>query len=215
MKIVGKILKYSFFAVILFIIGFMTLRIFTSGDTKTAKSFMWTERTVNSYREAPDKFKVYVIDVPREYTEDGKFRISNVRYAESDENTAAQLQFTVRWNNSTIEYLKEDFDLAEAPAGEPFIFTLTDDKGNVYTEYEMLSDIKPLYHYRRLAFDISDLRDAEYFRLNIYYYNTYDSESAADTEDGDSGAYGTMIVYRKSKMLFEYSLKKNELPKAE
>jgi hypothetical protein len=207
MKIVGKILKYTIFGLIIFFFGFMTLRVLTSGDTKIAKSFLWTEKAKNSYLKAPDKFMVYSIDVPIDYTDDGYFRASNVRYAESETDGFAQLQVTVRWNNSTIEYLKEDFSLTEPPAGEPFIFTLTDDKGNVYTVYDMLTDTKPLYNYRRLAFDVTGFKDAEFFYINIYYTAMYDAEAS------DSSAYGTMVIYRQSRVLYEYDLKKSELPK--
>lgn len=214
MKIVGRIFKYLIFGLIIFIVGFMTLRVLTSGDTKIAKNFLWTEKAKNSYIQDPGKFLIYSIDVPKDYTDDGFFRVSNIRYAESEIGSLEQLQVTVRWNNSTIEYLKEDLGLTELPAGEPFVFTLTDDKGNVYTVYDMVSDTKPLYNYRRLAFDVSGFKDAETFYINIYYTGTYDAEAASAVKGSDSSAYGTMIVYRQSEVLYEYDLKKSELPDA-
>lgn len=204
MKIVGKIIKYFLVALLIFTVGFMFLRVLTSGDTAIAKNFLWTEEAKNSYLKAPDSFRVYSVELMREYTEEGKFRVSNVRYAESETDGIEQLQFTVRWNDSTIVYLREDFGLDGPPETEPFVFTLTDDLGNIYTDYQTVSDTKPLYNYRRLVFDISDFAASEYFYVNIYYSGTYDAE--------DSKPYGTLSVYSRSLMLAEYDLKKSDLP---
>lgn len=214
MKFVGNFFKYLILGLVIFIVGFMTLRVITSGDTKIAKSFLWTEKAKNSYIQDPGKFLVYSINVPKDYTDDGFFRVSNIRYAESEIGNIELLQVTVRWNNSTIEYLKEDFSLTEPPAGEPFMFTLTDDTGNVYTVYDSLSDTKPLYNYRRLAFDVTGFKDAETFFINIYYSGTYDAETASAVKGSDSSAYGTIVVYRQSNILYEYDLKKSEMPEA-
>lgn len=212
MKIVGNFFKYLVLGLLIFIVGFMTLRVLTSGDTMIAKSFLWTEKAKNSYFQDPAKFLVYSIDVPKDFTDDGFFRVSNIRYAESEIGSIEELQVTVRWNNSTIEYLKEDFGLTELPAGEPFVFTLTDDTGIVYTVYDSLSDTKPLYNYRRLAFDVTGFKDAETFYINIYFAGTYDAEAASAVKGSDSSAYGTLVIYRQSRVLYEYDLKKSELP---
>jgi hypothetical protein len=213
MKIVGKIIKYSITGLIIFFIGFMTLRIITSGDTKIARSFLWTDEAKASYQTSPDKFKIYSIEVSKNFTDEGKFYVSNTRYAESENGNISQIQTTIRWNNSTIKYLMADNGLTEPPAGEPFIFTLTDDIGNVYTGYEMVSDTKTLYNYRRMVFDGVDFTDVNFFYINIYYAGTYDPAAAAEIKGSDENAYGTLTIYRASNLAQEYKLKNDELPK--
>ena len=56
-----------------------------------------------------------------------------------------------------MKYLKEDFSLDSIPDGEPFVFILEDNLGNVYTEYKYTSDKKNIYNYRRLLFDGIDM----------------------------------------------------------
>lgn len=212
MKIAGKIFKFFVFGLIIFLFGFMSLRVLTSGDTKIAESFFWTDNAKNSYGASPDGFRVYSADLTKDYTDDGMFRVSNIRYAESETGPVSQLQFTVRWNDSTVKYLQQDFGLAEPPAGEPFVFTLADDLGNVYAVQDMTADSKPLYNYRRLAFDVPDFGAAETYYVNIYYSGTYDAETSASVKGSDGSAYGTLAVYRTAVPMYDYTLKKSELP---
>lgn len=214
MKIAGKIIKYFFFGLIIFFFGFMTLRLFTSGDTKIAKSFLWTDEAKVSYQTSPDKFKIYSVDVSKNFTDDGMFYVSNTRYAESEVGNISQIQTTIRWNNSTIKYLMSDLILTEMPAGEPFVFTLTDDIGNVYTGYETVSDKKTLYNYRRLVFDGVNFTDVNFFYINIYYTGTYDPAAAITVKGNDENAFGTLIIYRSSNLAYEYKLNKSEIPNA-
>lgn len=213
MKIAGKIIKFLFYSLIIFIVGFMTLRIITSGDTKIARDFFWTEEAKKSYLAAPDKFKIYSVNVSKDFTDDGKFYVKNTRYAKSEVGGISQIQTTIRWNDSTEKYLIEDFGLDCLPDGEPFIFALTDDIGNVYTDYTIISDKKPLYNYRRIVFDGVDLADVNFFYLNIYYAGTYDGEAAAAVKGSDTDAYGSLVIYRASNPAHEYTLTGSEIPK--
>jgi hypothetical protein len=189
----------------------MTIRLLTSGDTEKAKNFLWTDEAKISYQTSPDKFKVYAIEVSKNFTDDGKFYVSNTRYAESEVGGISQIQTTIRWNNSTVKYLMADNNLTEI-SGEPFIFTLTDNTGKIYKVNKKESDTKPLYNYRRLVFDGVDFTDVNFFYINIYYAGTYDPAAAA-VKGSDENAYGTLAIYNVSDFVQEYKLNKNELPK--
>lgn len=153
----GKVIKKTFFytlrIIAVLVFGLLFWRIFSSGDTKLAKSFLWNESAIASYKENADEFSAFYYKRPDNYTKLGEFQASNVYFVPS----TGQFQITVRYNNSTLKKLAEDYSLDEIPSGEVFVFTLSDNLGNVYTSYEYASDSKKLYNYRRVVFDNVDM----------------------------------------------------------
>ncbi len=209
--ILKKTLKCLFWGII--ILGNLLLlwRLFSSGDTKIAKNFVWTENTISAYKTDSDSFKAYKYASDYIITDDGSFSASNIYYVPS----VSQFQFTVRYNNSTLKKLVNQYQLTEKPTGETFVYRLTDNRGNEYTEYEFITDSKNVYNYRRVVFEGISMPDGtseeaalESLTLNIYY--------AKDVLL--SKPYATLEIYNKDRRsipleLDKYMFKNNEATK--
>ncbi|MCL2517568.1 MAG: hypothetical protein FWF15_03295 [Oscillospiraceae bacterium] len=169
---IGKILKYSVYGLIIFVYLFFMVRICTMGDPKSMEEFVWNESGVSAYNSNSDNFIINVVNeksMNYQYiTGDGKFAVSNIHTAKLADANAGQIQFTIRYNNSTIKTLKADYNLEKDPVGEPFIYILYDSNGNIYRNYQYISDRKLLYNYKRIIFDGIDLT-ADEFHVDIYY----------------------------------------------
>ncbi len=152
-KIIKKTLLYSLRLVSFFVIAILLWRIFSGEAPKNMQELLFTDATVQSLNNSPDNFDVYYYKHKDNLTRDGKFAASHVYYIPSEK----QVQVTVRYNNSTLKMLMEDYSLSAEPNFEPFVFTLTDGMGNTYTEYKYISVKKNMYNYRRLVFDGVDL----------------------------------------------------------
>lgn len=183
---IGKILRILGILLIVAVYGILMFRIFTKGDPKGAKQFLWTPDTVAAYNQDSSGFKAYSQqirsfnydtgnrdqnDVPiyeavvyNDLTSDGSFRISNLVYVESSH----ELQITVRFNKATLERLQEQYSLSELPTGEVFHFALTDGE-RYYNDYSYVATKRQNYEYRRLVFSGVDLSDVSTLDLNIYY----------------------------------------------
>ncbi len=190
--ILGKTIKYLFWGIIILGNVFLLWRVFSSGDTKIAKSFIWKEETIALYNQDPDSFKAYRHEYEYNFTDGGTFSVSNLYFVPS----AEQFQFTVRYNNSTLKKLMQEYNLTEKPSGETFVYRLVDNRGNEYTEYEFLTDSKNVYNYRRVVFDGITMPDEnseekvlETLTLNIYY--------AKDVLLSEP--YATLEIYNKDR----------------
>ena len=152
-KIIKKTLLYSLRIASFFVIAILLWRIFSGEAPKNMQELLFTDATVQSLNNNPDSFDVYSYVHKDNLTLDGKFAASHVYYIPSEK----QVQVTVRYNNSTIKKLIQEYSLSGEPDFEPFVFTLTDGLGNTYTEYKYISGKKNMYNYRRLVFDGIDL----------------------------------------------------------
>lgn len=171
LKIFFKILGYTLL-ISLFVILFA--RMCTSRPSEESLKMIWTEKSYGAYVESGGNLRVYTQNIGRPLDEDGKFAVYDFRYI-PDTN---EVQFTIRYNRSTVEKLAEE--LTEAKKEElgelytdddeitydslsalPFIFTVRDDFGNVYTESEYIVFTKNLYTYIRISFSGIDLFKSE------------------------------------------------------
>lgn len=211
-KIIGKLLKYSFYAVIIAINGILFWRMFTSGDPQLMETLMVNDRTAAAYAEAGEALKV---SYQKQYhlDEEGLFAQSNLHYIPS----VSQLQVTTRYNNSTLKDAAETFELLEVPAREADVFDVTLVKVIASTQEEQeqadrdaltadvigedaaepedaprkevryypsaaLPDQKTVYNYRRLIFDEVDLSDASLCYLEFYYNGAIDYDAEPYSE---------------------------------
>ncbi len=152
-KIIKKTLLYTLRLLALCVFAILLWRIFVSSDPKSMQNFVWNEETIKIYNDNPSEFVAYYYKHKDNLTKDGKFAASYVYYVPK----TGQFQITLRYNDSTIKSLMEKYSLANEPSGEQFVFTLTDNAGNTYTEYEYISCEKSMYNYRRLIFDGIDM----------------------------------------------------------
>ncbi len=98
--------------------------------------------------------------------ERGWYHVSNIAVSKA----AGEVQLTVRYNSrSTVNTLMEKYSLTERPTGEVFVYALSDDKGNVYTDYVFASKSRPLYEFRRVIFTGVDLAEVKRLNLDVYY----------------------------------------------
>ncbi|MBQ9746324.1 MAG: hypothetical protein IJW21_05830 [Clostridia bacterium] len=167
LKMFGYFLVFMVFAVLLW-------RIFSSKLPSAASKVIWTKNSYAAYEQLGDDLLIYTQDVGTVYDKDGKFSLYEFHYIPA----ANEVQFTVRFNQSTIDKLAEElteekrkemgeaFTEADAITDEmlgdmPFAFVVRDDFGNVYTAYEYTTFTKNRYTYVRVAFSGIDLYDIE------------------------------------------------------
>ncbi|MBR5322691.1 MAG: hypothetical protein IKU48_04015 [Clostridia bacterium] len=192
-KIIKKTLLYSLRISAFLVIAILLWRIFSGEPPKNMKELIFTEATAQSITENPDSFIAYHYIHEDNLTPDGKFAVSHVYYIPSEK----QVQVTVRYNNSTIKKLVQEYSLSEEPAFEPFIFTLTDGLGNTYTEYKYISGKRNMYNYRKLVFDGVDFSS---LIIEEPAFNATDEEVEA-FEEIAKDKYIVLNVYYKNDVL--------------
>ncbi len=195
-KVIKKIFIYALRIIAVAVFAILFWRLGSSKDTKLAKAFIWTEENISSYTQNPSEFLAYKYMRNDNITEDGKFLANNIYFVPSKN----QFQITLRYNNSTLKKLAEEYNLDNLPDGEVFVYALTDNLGNIYSQYEYAVDKKNLYNYRRILFENIDMQatketvnkngekviqEFESLYLNIYYKDDINFEEP----------YGVLEVY--------------------
>lgn len=214
-SLIGRILKWIAIALILFVYGFLIFRIFIKSDTKTAKTFVWTEATVAAYEADKDAFKAFTQDNSyvyydpdtketfeyfydtysgddAEHTHEGQFHTSQFVYVPSSK----EFQITLRYNEEGVRELLQTYGLEKAPAGELLCFALTDGT-HYYTDYTFLTDSRFTYEYRRLTFSGIDLENVQQMQLEIYFVG----------DARKSAPYESMTVYLADIPMESYKVK--------
>jgi len=190
---IGKAIKLCGLLLIVFVYGFFLVRLFISGDPAAVKGFVWNNVSYDAYTQAPADFKVMHQEVKSIFTEDGTFRVTEVKYVPE----IGQLQTTVRYNNSTLKAVKEHYKLPDIPVGEAFIYILKDANGNEYRDYSFKGMTKNVYNYRQLIFDGIDLQNAGTLTLDIYYI---------DEVNFTYSPYATILIYDEDAYSEEFDL---------
>ncbi len=188
----GKIAKITFKTVILaislFIYSFFIFRLCSTQDApKSVSSVVWNETARAAYAADPDGFEIYAQEPATFITDDGRFWISDVVYLPQ----AQQLQMTIKYNDSTLKYLKEALakQASDAESGdtaqvltadditlpdEPFDYSVLDNSGVRYHEYSASSDRVQNYNYRRLVFENIVIPEHAAFYIDMYYIGAID-----------------------------------------
>ncbi|MBQ8249549.1 MAG: hypothetical protein IJY93_06685 [Clostridia bacterium] len=172
----GKIIKFFFKLIAaIVIIGTFVLIIGRGQLMKIPKAFTgitWTESIVDAYNKG-ELDAVY--QTPHEsFDTKGYYHISDVVLSKSTN----EVQLTVRYNKrSTINTLMDYYSLTERPTGEVFIYILSDDSGNTYTDYTVAASSNNLYEFRRVIFSGVDLETTEGLYLDIFYGGHVSTES--------------------------------------
>lgn len=172
-KVIKFILKFIAIGLIVLVYALLFWRIYTSKTPKNIKKFLFTQDAFDVCSSSPDSVSfwtrgdgtVWSFTPDRPEDSDGSFTAEGILYADG----LSILEMTIRYNNSTVKYLTEDYRLDEKPQGEPFIFILEDNAGNTYSDYVYAPFARSLYNYRRLIFKNVDLTDVTSLRLNVYY----------------------------------------------
>ena len=225
---IGKILKYIFYGIVLFVFILSIYRIFVQ-NRDHADYLVWTDEAIQAYEEKgkltvwtqemssftyamerdengiPIKENEYVYNYspfserevirPIEGTIKtetisfrGVYKVSGPMYIEESK----QFIFTFRVNRTANESLKELYNLDTKPSGDIYIFTLEDNKGNTYTDYDYVTFTENSYYFYRIVFNgvdypffknYLDVKEEDIFemKLNIFYKDLYNVLSPVDT----------------------------------
>lgn len=183
-KIIGKSLKAIFYLIVVVINVIVLWRVLFSGDPSSIKPILANEQTVATYEEQGNSLKLYV-QKQKVLTDSGRFAVTDCVFIPE----ANQIQVTVRYNNSTLRYLAEDYELSEIPDRKTEIFDITivkttdltpdDPDDNLdenalkeerfYPSEEPKTAYKSLYSYRKFIFDNITWDDAVGLFVDIYY----------------------------------------------
>lgn len=195
-KIIGKIIKYSFFLMIIAINAIMLWRIFFSGDPSEIKPLIANEKLVSAYNEKGNDL-VLKTQKQKALAESGRFSVTDCVFIPE----AGQIQITVRYNNSTLRRLAEDFELTEVPDRKNELFDITVVKTTDITPEDNADNLDRerlreerfyragvaktaytrLYTYKKFVFDNIKWEDAVGLFVDIYYNEDLDySDSPYD-----------------------------------
>ena len=189
-KTLKKVVKWFFLSLMFALYAILLFRLLTNAPSAKMTALLRTDADVNYYREN-GTLTVFGQELDSFITRDGSFAIYDVRLiAETNE-----IQFTVRYNNSTVKKLREDIykktlrslvndsstDEEKAAAEKaaeaardavpdvPFSFALTDEDGNKYTDYKQKTFSRFMYKYVRVAFTVPELFKAEMLSPDVLY----------------------------------------------
>lgn len=217
-RVIGRVFKGLIVLLVLAINAILVWRVFFSAQTpKTIAHLQANEALVSAYEERGGGLTLRYQDqatITRAESNYGYFSVTQCVFIPE----AQQVQIVVRYNNSTIRHLTEDFKLDEMPARENHLFDVTlvkttdltpnDPTDNTSIEAlgstryapnaDYLCDYTALYTYYRYTFDnvsVDDLTVGVF--VDIFY---------VDAIDYDAQAYGTLCIYSDDCDWLTYSL---------
>ena len=118
----------------------------------------------------------------------GVYKTSGPMYIEETK----QLIITFRVNRTANGVLQELYELDTKPSGDIYIFTLQDNQGNIYTDYDYVTFSENTYYYYRLVFNNVNYpfpknylevtaADIIELKLNVFYKDLFNINSPVDT----------------------------------
>lgn len=215
-KLVGRVTKLAFSMLVVFICVFLLWRIFGSADPDSMKDIHVNEGIKDAYTASGGELRVFDqghLTITTAEKSRGYFSVTKTAIIPE----ANQIQIVLRYNNSTIRRLMEDYSLEREPSREEDLFDvslffsvdLTPDnkEDNAVTSVDgtrtfrcsseqVASDSKGLYNYRKLVFDLDSCGEdleklIESGELLAIYADIYYVEDM----ELDDPAYGTLFLY--------------------
>ena len=135
-----------------------------------------------------------------------------------------QVQFVLRYNNSTLKYTKQDYNLAEIPSRDDNVYDVTltimydltpentaDNDGKTpdavsferFFSSDMISAKKTLYNYRKFVFDGIKIDETVIAVYADFYY--------VGDINYDEKPYGSLLIYHNEEDEIKYSFTKNDI----
>jgi hypothetical protein len=135
-----------------------------------------------------------------------------------------QVQFVLRYNNSTLKYTKQDYNLSEIPSRDDHVYDVTltimydltpentednDGKTPEAVAYErffasnIASAKKTLYNYRKFVFDGIKIDDSVIAVYADFYY--------IGDVNYDEKPYGSLLIYHNEEAEIKYSFTRNDI----
>lgn len=235
-KFTGRLIKFLFSLLIIFICVFMVWRVFGSGDPKSMKTLSVNDALYDAYTEAGGDLQVFKqghLSVTTAKDSKGYFSITKTAIIPE----ANQIQIVLRYNNGTIRHLEEDFGLSETPDRSDDLFdvslffsvdltpdnvednAIVSDAGTrtfrcASTQVE--SDEKGLYNYRKFVFDLDSCgEDLSQLIENGTLLAVYADVYYAEEMDLEEKAYGTLFLYDYKANNIELELTKEDIKNIE
>ena len=217
-KKTGRILKWTFAALIAFVCGFLLWRILSAGDPDSIKRLTVNERIHVAYTDSGEDLAMFTQEqnsITRADNNAGYFAVTNHVFIPK----ANQVQLVFRYNNSTIRALKEDYQLEQTPSRDDELYDVTlvlaidltpndtsDNAGNdpksvrfvrVHATDAPTADKSTLYNYRRFVFDVGESGEdlsalLDSGLLLAVYADVYYVE---DCDYDSTSPYGTLCLY--------------------
>jgi len=217
-RVIGRVFKGLIVLLVLAINVILVWRVFFSTQTpKTISPLQANESLVSAYEEHGDGLTLRYQDqasITRAEGNYGYFSVTQCVFIPE----AEQVQIVVRYNNSTIRHLAQDFELSETPAREEHLFDVTLVKTTDKTPNDSSDNSKlEALSVTRYTPNANYLRD--YTSLYTYYRYTFDNISVDDLTVGvfvdifyvgaidyNAKAYGTLCIYSDDCEWIPYSL---------
>lgn len=189
-----KIIRFIFKLIAaIIIVGTFVLILGRSALMKVPKAytgFTWTDTAVKAYESG--ELDVLLHTPYESYDDDGAFNISNVAVSRA----TGEVQLTVRYNSrSTINELMNRYALTERPSGEVFVYILSDDAGNTYTDYVFAAASRPLYEFRRVIFTGVDLSGIYLTEEEQAYVKAHAADETAELPEPETTTLYLDIYY--------------------
>ncbi len=223
-RIAGFIFKAICMLFIAAIVILLLWRIFDSNnDPREIDTMIANQKLVNAYNENDGKLDIFTQEqtiYTRGENNYGYFAVTqSVIIRDID-----QVQFVLRYNNSTLKYTKEDYKLDSVPSRDDNIYDVTitvmydltpdnsadnDGKTPEAVRYErffasdMISAKKTLYNYRKFVFDDIKIDDSVIAVLADFYY--------IGDIDYNEKPYGTLLIYHNEEKNIEYKLTRDDI----
>lgn len=156
-----KVFRLLIVALIIFIYVFFAYRIVESKMVSRHMDMIWTAEAVSAREALGENFVIYSYDAESEFgidyskeggRSDGRFSVYGMKYIPG----ADELQFTVRYNSSTLDALCSQYGI-ENVSEMPFRFILRDGDGNIYEKSAYKFKKSGRYTYVNIAFSGIDL----------------------------------------------------------
>lgn len=208
-KKTGRILKYAGLAVILAVTCMLFWRMCShSNMPEPMESVYPGGAAVAAYEKEGADMRVLVLNLPEKYriAPDGKFSVHEAYYIPA----AKELQFTLRYNDSTLralakerEYTFDELDERERPLFDIFI---TDDKEVRHACAFVLSDERGVYNYERYV-----VEDVELDGISELALEVMGLREGGKTYSPEDKAYSAVAVYNSEVPSTERKLTKAEI----
>ena len=224
-RIAGFALKALCGIIIAAVVGLLLWRMIDNLiDPQSMNTVVANEALAEAYAEKGDKLDAY-------YQEHSKFTRGDTNYGYFAITQSLiisdidQVQFVMRYNNSTLEHTKNDYKLDEIPSRDENIYVViltamydltpenkSDNDGKtpdavryetVGTQSFCIKAKKTLYNYRKYVFDgvkIDDSVIAVY--ADFYYIGDFNP---------DEKPYGSLLIYHCDEKRFDYDFSSDDI----
>ena len=223
-RIAGFIFKGICLLLIAAMLVLLLFRIIDSNnDPKEMNTIIANDRLVAAYNEKGEDLEIFSQEhtiCTRGENKYGYFAVTqSVIIRDID-----QVQFVLRYNNSTLKYTKEDYKLPEVPSRDDNVYDVTltvmydltpenteDNDGKTpeavsYKRFfasDVVSAKKTLYNYRKFVFDDIKIDDTVIAVYADFYY--------VGDINYDSLPYGSLLIYHNEEEEIPYSLTRNDI----